>query len=270
MNTELKISIITVSYNVVNTIEKTILSVINQTYPNIEYIIIDGGSTDGTIDIIKKYEDKLTYWVSEPDKGIYDAMNKGVIKATGTYCNFMNAGDKFFDENVLLNVFQDKHDEDILSGITVTSSDIWYPPEKNNLSLLFFYKYGLGHQATFINTKLLKEVPYDEKLKIVADNKFFIETLIFKNASYKNIPTKICIYDTTGISSNNRKEALSELREVLATKLPPRILVDYLLFEKYYNPLFRLLYPITQSSFFQKFPFPFPFLLFLKRIVRKV
>ena len=85
------ISVVTVAYNAVATIEQTILSVINQTYPNIEYIIIDGGSTDGTVNIIKKYMDHIAYWVSEPDKGIYDAMNKGGIRATGTFIQFLNA-----------------------------------------------------------------------------------------------------------------------------------------------------------------------------------
>lgn len=103
--TDTLISIVTVSYNAVLTIEQTILSVINQTYPNVEYIIIDGGSTDGTVDIIKKYEDKIAYWVSEPDKGIYDAMNKGVVVATGEWINFMNAGDIFTDGDVIDKLF---------------------------------------------------------------------------------------------------------------------------------------------------------------------
>ena len=99
-----KNSIVTVSYNAVATIESTILSVINQTYSNVEYIIIDGGSTDGTVDIIKKYQDKISYWISEPDQGIYDAMNKGLKIASGEWINFMNSGDSFVHTEVLENL----------------------------------------------------------------------------------------------------------------------------------------------------------------------
>lgn len=101
----MKISVITVCYNCQFDLEKTILSVINQSYKNIEYIIIDGGSTDKTLDVIKKYIDKITYWVSEPDKGIYDAMNKGIRKATGDWINFMNAGDCFASPDVIAKLF---------------------------------------------------------------------------------------------------------------------------------------------------------------------
>ena len=97
MQDQVLISVVTVSYNAVSTIEQTILSVINQTYPHIEYIIIDGGSTDGTVDVIKKYADKITYWVSEPDKGIYDAMNKGLRRVRGDWCVFMNSGDILYN-----------------------------------------------------------------------------------------------------------------------------------------------------------------------------
>ena len=94
-----RISVVTVCYNAVDCIEQTMLSVLDQTYHDIEYIIIDGGSTDGTVDIIKKYADRLAYWISEPDKGIYDAMNKGIAVATGDYINFMNAG--YFQGSVI-------------------------------------------------------------------------------------------------------------------------------------------------------------------------
>ena len=97
----MKISIITVSYNAAKTIEQTISSVVNQTYQDIEYIIIDGGSTDGTMDIIRKYEDRIAYWISEPDKGIYDAMNKGIDVATGDYVYFLGADDRLVDANII-------------------------------------------------------------------------------------------------------------------------------------------------------------------------
>ena len=100
----LKISIITVSYNAAATIERTILSVIRQTYPHMEYIVIDGGSTDGTVDIIRKYEDQIAYWVSEPDQGIYDAMNKGIRRATGDYIYFLGADDWLRDDQVMQEV----------------------------------------------------------------------------------------------------------------------------------------------------------------------
>ena len=96
-----KISVITISYNCKDVIEDTILSVIGQTYTNIEYIIIDGASTDGTFDVIKKYADKIDFWISEPDKGIYDAMNKGLKHATGDWVIFMNAGDSFYNNTVI-------------------------------------------------------------------------------------------------------------------------------------------------------------------------
>ena len=112
-----KISIVTVVYNGEETIEETILSVKNLSYSNVEYIIIDGGSTDETLNIIKKYEDKIDYWISEKDNGIYDAMNKGIKKATSEFVIFMNGGDTFFDENVLANIEKDlTNDFDIYYG----------------------------------------------------------------------------------------------------------------------------------------------------------
>ena len=97
-------SIITITYNAVRLVEQTLLNVLSQSYPNIEYIVIDGGSTDGTVDIIRRYESGLAYWVSEPDKGIYDAMNKGLQKATGDYVWFINAGDTLCSSDTVQSV----------------------------------------------------------------------------------------------------------------------------------------------------------------------
>lgn len=120
------ISVITVCYNAVANIEETMLSVLNQRYDKVEYIVIDGGSKDGTLDVIKKYANKLAYWISEPDKGIYDAMNKGIAKATGDWINFMNAGDKFINEEVLNKSFVSRYSDDV---------DILYGDVISNISL---------------------------------------------------------------------------------------------------------------------------------------
>lgn len=117
MNKKPLISIITISYNSCLTIEDTILSVINQTYPHIEYIVIDGGSKDGTVDIIKRYENKISYWISEPDKGIYYAMNKGIAATTGEWINFINCGDSFYDKNVIARLFKDKYWRKLFCGL---------------------------------------------------------------------------------------------------------------------------------------------------------
>lgn len=178
-----KISVITVCYNAVKELEKTILSVINQTYNNLEYIIVDGGSTDGTIEIIKKYEYKITFWISEPDNGIYDAMNKGIRHANGEWINFMNAGDIFNDNQVLEKIFANKYDE----SISFLYSDNWYQTNKKkiyakhnhkNLSILHqssIYKRSLHdiHGIYIVTPKIIvsdllffASIPQDEFYKV--------------------------------------------------------------------------------------------------------
>jgi glycosyltransferase involved in cell wall biosynthesis len=147
------ISIITVVYNGVSTIEQTILSVINQTYKNIEYIIIDGSSTDGTVDIIKKYEKHLIYWVSEPDKGIYDAMNKGIRKATGEWLNFMNSGDIFSDISVLKNIFCTN--STLISSIKFLYSDFFCVIGKKVLRVTANFDEGIILHQSIIYKKAL-------------------------------------------------------------------------------------------------------------------
>ena len=122
-----KISIITVCYNAVELIEKTIQSVLSQSYDNIEYIIIDGKSTDGTVEVIQRYAGRLAHWSSEPDGGIFDAMNKGLGLATGEWVNFMNAGDWFYDDDVVAQIV-----EKIDSKLTIIYGNTLYRREKDD------------------------------------------------------------------------------------------------------------------------------------------
>ncbi len=255
-----KISVITVCYNAADTLEKTIQSVLGQTYPNIEYIIIDGGSTDGSVDIIRKYADRIAYWVSEPDGGIYEAMNKGIKVATGDYINFMNAGDIFYDSNVLLNISPVIDDGlDIVSGIALLdeSNKCWKPFEEKKLCLMYFYLQGLCHQATFIKRILFNNCLYDEKLRIVSDSKFFIQKIILDGCTYVTSDVIVCRFEKGGISSNTVRQR-EEIEIVMHELFPERICRDYQRSAKYYsliyvkiirhidNVLFKILSPVCK------------------------
>lgn len=220
-NSKLKISVVTVSYNAADTIEETIQSVIDQIYDNIEYIIIDGGSTDGTVDIIKKYANRITYWISEPDKGIYDAMNKGIAIANGDYINFMNAGDKFVDRQILKNIFNEESNivgSDIIYGNAIFA----YPWGKILIKprpLTDFKSFDpIFHQSSFTRLSLLKATPFDISYKIAGDYNFFYHSYIDgKKFFYLNIV--ISVFDAAdGISSNAISLRLYEGLKVIGEK----------------------------------------------------
>lgn len=237
--TQPKISVVTVCYNAAETIEGTMLSVINQTYKNIEYIIIDGGSTDGTVDIIRKYADRIAYWVSEPDKGIYDAMNKGIKVATGEWINFMNAGDRYAANDTLLKClpyFQEK--KDIISGIAFLDKLKWYAPKESDLSVTFFLKKSLNHQATFIKRDLFKDRLYDTDLKIASDSIFFFYSLILRDVSYLDIPVEVAVCEKPGASSMEQ-DSYQELVTTIRTMLPQRMNADIDFLITCNNPVVR-------------------------------
>lgn len=249
-----KFSIITINLNNRERLKKTIESVVNQTCKDFEYLIIDGGSTDGSVDVIKAYADQIDYWISEPDKGIYNAMNKGILKATGEYCNFMNSGDCFHQKDVLEKVLPDTN-YDIIWGKSLKGND---PVPKGHpyfdVSLLLFAKGGaICHQATFIKRMLFDSNLYDEQLKIVSDWKFFIDVLIFKNCTFKNIDAIVANFDDTGISWTNEKATNDEREMVLKEVLPERIYVDYFRFAKADSPLLELTPLFNKTYGFQRF-----------------
>ncbi len=210
----LRISVVTVCYNAVDTIEETILSVINQTNPNVEYIIIDGGSTDGTVDIIKKYADRIAYWVSEPDHGIYDAMNKGIAVATGDYINFMNAGDIFVTNETLKRVV--KRMKDNLTGVYF--GDVIWKKENTHfttpmtpffLSTKRIRPMGICHQSIFARVDLAKLFKFDYSFKIAADYNM-IANIYKQGYSFFKLNMPIAIYDVEGFSSINAEQRFKE------------------------------------------------------------
>ena len=218
----MKFSVITINYNHKEGLNRTIESVIKQIYTEYEFIIIDGGSTDGSVDVIKKYVENITYWVSEKDKGVYHAMNKGVTHAHGDYCIFMNSGDCFYSSQALESVA--KYEEDIICGQVSTFPSGHHKP---TISLVDLMRISLPHQAMFIKRELLIKHPYDEKYKILSDWKFCIEALILDNCSFRNIEVVISDYESGGISANSNGLLPIERKQILKELLPPRIIVDY-------------------------------------------
>ncbi|WP_020533563.1 glycosyltransferase family 2 protein [Flexithrix dorotheae] len=200
MESKPKVTIITVVYNEAENVEKTINSVLNQTYSNLEYLVIDGGSTDGSNDVIKKYEGKIDYWQSEKDQGVFDAMNKGVKKATGDYINFMNAGDSFFNEKVIEEVFRSDHRfADFIYGDHQVIHETFIK-EKKALPLSQLWKHMIfSHQSLFVKTHLLQENPFDLSFKIAADFNFIFNSYIAGRTFY-NTGLKIAKYAAGGQS----------------------------------------------------------------------
>lgn len=223
----MKYSIITINYNNKEGLEKTILSVLGQTYKDLEYIIIDGGSTDGSVDVIKKYADRLDYWISEPDKGIYNAMNKGIMQAKGDYLNFMNSGDTFFSSTVVEDITRMNLSEDIITGGYYNQEkDIKHIIHPQEVTLLTMFKNTFNHQATFYKRKLFAKRLYDESYVIQSDAKFNYLSIIYDNCSVRIIDYVIAVYDLNGISS--KLEIVDkEWERLLAELFPPRILKDY-------------------------------------------
>lgn len=218
----LKLSIVTINYNNHDGLLKTVESVIKQSYKNFEYIVIDGGSNDGSINILNEYNNKINYWVSEQDKGIYNAMNKGILVANGEYLLFLNSGDYLVSETTIENFLNDINDYDIIYGRRNTvynDGRIESFETHSKLTLeLFLGGYSIPHQATLIKRQLfLTHGLYDENLKLVSDWKFFIMALFKHNCTYLFKDVYVVNFDGHGISSSesNYKLWLSEIEYVV-------------------------------------------------------
>jgi len=194
---KIKISVITVSYNSVRTIEKTIKSVLDQTYPRVEYIVVDGNSRDGSSEIFDRYRDKIDVLISEPDRGIYDAMNKGISYVTGEWICFMNSNDCFHDNKVLEEFFSTDHNEDIIYGYCID------PDTGKSIKPLSFDKFWkrvpFNHQSAFVRAKYHRERPYDLRYRISSVYDFFYYWY-GNGLKFKYIDRPVAIYNMLGIS----------------------------------------------------------------------
>jgi glycosyltransferase involved in cell wall biosynthesis len=215
-----KLSIITIVYNNVKDIERTLLSVLQQSYPHIEYIIIDGASTDGTLDTINNYRSSVAKVVSEPDKGIYDAMNKGLKLATGDYVLFMNSGDEIYDRHTVESVFNTAEDADIYYGETEMYNENWQSlGQRRHTAPASFnwrsFKYGMSisHQAIYVKRSLIE--PYDLRYKYSADIDWILK-IARKATKIVNCKRYVAKYLVGGVSKQKHLESLKERFHILS------------------------------------------------------
>lgn len=222
------ITIITVVFNAKKDIEKTIKSVINQTYKNIEYIIIDGGSTDGTIDIIKKYEANISYWISEKDKGIYDAMNKGIDLTNGAWINFMNAGDCLYNNDVIATIFREKISDNIklIYGDVETDYNhfkyIHMAGPLSNLPKAMQF----SHQSTIFASVYHKANKYNTQYSLSADYANIIGLYTSNESSFKYIQTVISTVSTLGVSETNILNSVIQRWKIVKSLKLNSVLLD--------------------------------------------
>lgn len=287
-----KLSIITINYNNAEGLQQTLTSVAMQTFREFEHIIIDGGSTDGSVDIIREYENTIkrsvtinqstiqVKWVSEPDMGIYDAMNKGVEiasgirvvnalnrselvedknkgikKATGDYLYFLNSGDVLADEKVIEGLMTQLGDADILVGRVNCVSNgtiVGQTPllSEADMSMYQMYLHGINHQSAIIRRSIQLEHLYDATLKIGADWKFFVEAIVLGGAMVKFVDSIFANYDVSGVSSNTA-QLRQEREKILGDILPERIARDYLAIAPHYYDVVRVEW-LLQHPFWYK------------------
>lgn len=256
-----KISVVTINFNDAKGLQKTISSVVSQTYNDFEYIVVDGGSTDESVNVIEENKQKISYWVSEKDKGIYNAMNKGIVKATGEYILFLNSGDYLVNNRVLENVVNELRDNvDFVSGnleYYLSDNILFTRVHPNKLTFTYLVSKTISHPSTFIRRVMFEKFGlYNEDLKIVSDWEFFFKCLGLNGATFKSINTTITHFDMNGISSSNGDRVNAE-KELVYKKYLPYIFNnedDLYIFEKFKfkDNRFKLIQKLERKPFLRK------------------
>ncbi len=197
-----RVTVVTVTYNALDALSKTMRSVEAQDYANIEYIIVDGASSDATPSMLAQYHGRLNRWVSEKDRGIYDAMNKGVKMSTGEYVIFMNAGDTFVGSDTVSRVFAEAAEADVIYGDIMKNG-----MRKRSLSPRNCHKMYYCHQAAFTRRECLLEMPFDVSHRFSADFKQAKE-MFLAGKTFSYVDVAVADFDTSGVSNVNRSQGL--------------------------------------------------------------
>lgn len=283
----MKLSIITINYNNADDLRKTLASVVAQTYPNIEHVIVDAASKDGSVDIIKEYARACKHtvvWSSEPDGGVYAGMNKGIRKATGDYVFILNSGDELAAPNVVermvsvlnslnLNSLNVTDNVPILIGniihvypgrkckkIEDRCIDDRLTPSPMDVSMLTFYTGTVPHDAAFVRRELFEKYGYfDEKMKICADWKLYLDMIALGGVQPWYVDIDVVLFDMTGVSNTNNELRLAERRAYLEQVLPAAVLKDYDAYAR----------PIRQYERLRKYHL-WGFVTFIERVLFKL
>lgn len=220
----MKLSVITINYNNYEGLERTIKSVVAQSCKEFEYVVVDGGSTDGGAELLSKYSDFIDKGVSEQDGGLYAAINKGARMASGEYCLFLNSGDTFFSENTVQELYSCCLEADFIEGKIMTVKGIHTPYDNYTLNT-YIYESNNYHQASLIRRTMILDRPYDEKLKVAADLKFNINNIVIHGCSFSTVPVIISNYEPGGRSSTIKHH--EEIDSIFKELIPERIWDDY-------------------------------------------
>ena len=266
----MRLSIITINRNNATGLEKTLQSVAAQTFKEFEYIVVDGASTDGSVEVIKKYEPRFTHlkWVSEPDTGIYNAMNKGIRMASGEYIQILNSADGLASEEVterMLRALEEKGCPSILYGNMIKCfTDGRKMVDKcfagQEITMLGMFTGTLNHDPAYIRRDLFDKYGYyDESLKIVSDWTWYLQAIILGEEKPQYADLNITLFDMTGISETNKELDKVERKQVLEHMFPKAILADYE----------RFSFPIDQMKRLQRHPWAYKMVWFLERCLFK-
>lgn len=267
----MRLSIITINRNNATGLENTMCSVASQTFKEFEYIVVDGASTDDSVEVIKKFEsefgDRLK-WVSELDKGIYNAMNKGIRMASGKYIQILNSADCLAADDVtesMLAALEKAGNPLILYGNMIKC----FPDGRkkvdksfagSEITMLGMYTGTLNHDPAYIRRDLFEKYGYyDESLKIVSDWKWFLQAIILGEEKPQYVDINVTLFDMSGISETNKELDKTERRQVLEHMFPKAILTDY---EKY-------VFPIEQMERLQRHTWAYKLVWFLERCLFK-